>query len=70
MADKRAMTLSLSDDEMKVLDELALKKDLTKSAVIRQAIRLYYLVDARLGKGAKLLFEDDATNQKSELMLL
>ncbi|WP_074312431.1 ribbon-helix-helix protein, CopG family [Singulisphaera sp. GP187] len=64
------MSLNLTEAEMEVLDDLARRKDLTKTAVIRQAIRLYQLVDQRLSKGEKLVFEDEAANKKSELMVL
>ena len=64
------MTLNLSDEEMAVLDDLAVKKDLTKTAVIRQALRLYQVVDARLTAGEKLIFEDEAKQKKSEMMVL
>ena len=64
------MTLNLSDEEMAVLDDLAAKKDLKKTAVIRQALRLYQVVDARLSAGEKLIFEDEAKQKKSEMMVL
>jgi hypothetical protein len=67
---KRTMTLNLTDSEMRVLDELSERKDLSKTAVIRQALRLYQTVEARLERGEKLLFENDATKEKAELMLL
>ena len=67
---KKTMTLNLTEAEMQVLDELAKKKDLTKTAVIRQAIRLYQLVEARLSAGEKLMFEDEKSQKKSELMVL
>jgi predicted transcriptional regulator len=67
---KRTMTLNLTDTEMRVLDELSAKKDLTKTAVIRQALRLYQMVDSRSERGEKLLFENDTTKEKAELMLL
>jgi predicted transcriptional regulator len=70
MTAKRTMTLNLTDAEMRALEELSDKKDLTKTAVIRQALRLYQTVDARVEKGEKLLFENDATKEKAELMLL
>ena len=37
---KKTMTLNLTDSEMRVLEELAKRKDLTKTAIVRQAIRL------------------------------
>jgi predicted transcriptional regulator len=69
MALKRTMTLNLTDAEMQALEALAHEKDLSKTAVLRQALRLYQMVDARLSKGEKLLFEDDEKKQ-SELMVL
>lgn len=67
---KRTMTLNLTDAEMRVLDELSARKDLTKTALLRQALRLYQMVDARIQRGEKILFENEATNEKAELMLL
>jgi len=51
------------------VEELAEKKALSKTAVIRQAVRLYQLVDARLAQGEKLVFEDEE-QKKAELMVL
>lgn len=67
---KRTMTLNLTDAEMSVLEGLCAKKDLSKIGVIRQALRLYQMVDVRLERGDKLLFEDDKTKEKSEVMML
>jgi predicted transcriptional regulator len=38
MSDKRTMTLNLTEAEMEVLEELAQNKDMTKTAIIRQAM--------------------------------
>jgi hypothetical protein len=70
MADKRTMTLNLSDAEMDALEQLAEKKDLNKTVVIRQALRLYQMVDQRLREGKKLFIEDELTKDKSELMFI
>ncbi|WP_108519115.1 transcriptional regulator [Bradyrhizobium algeriense] len=67
---KKTMTLNLTDAEMTALEQLSGKKDLSKTAVLRQALKLYQLVDVRLGQGGKLFFEDDATKEKAELMVL
>lgn len=67
---KKTMTLNLTDAEMRVLEELCAKKDLSKTALLRQALRLYQLVEARLEKGDKLFFEDDRTKEKAEVMML
>ena len=67
---KRTMTLNLTDREMQVLDELCARKGLNKTALMRQALRLYQALDIRLERGEKLLFEDAETKEKSELMVL
>jgi predicted transcriptional regulator len=67
---KRAMTLTLTEAEMKLLDDLSEKKDATKTAIIRQAIRLYHLVDSKLAGGSKLFIGESETGAKSELMML
>jgi hypothetical protein len=68
--EKRTMTLNLTGQEMEALEELAQKKELSKTAVIRQAIRLYHLLDARIAQGEKLFIEDDKLNKKAEVMML
>jgi len=70
MAVKKTMTLNLTDAEMRVLDELCAKKDLSKTAVLRQALRLYQLIESRVDKGDKLFFEDEKTKEKAEVMML
>ncbi len=70
MATKKTMTLNLTDAEMGVLDELCEKKDLSKTAVLRQALRLYQLIENRIDKGDKLFFEDEKTKEKAEVMML
>ncbi len=67
---KRTMTLNLTDAEMRVLEGLAKKKDLTKTAIVRQAIRLYQMVEVRVSAGEKLIFEDEKAQKKAELMVL
>jgi len=67
---KKTMTLNLTDAEMRVLDDLSARKDLSKTAVLRQALRLYQAVEIRVEKGDKLVFENETTQEKAELMLL
>ena len=64
------MTLNLTDAEMDALEGLAAQRDLNKTAIIRQALRLYQMVDQRMREGKKLFLEDEMTKAKSELMLL
>ena len=70
MNDKKTMTLNLTEAEMDALDELARRKDMTKTALIRQALRLYQVVDTRVSQGEKLFFEDEILKKKAELMVL
>lgn len=70
MAAKRTMTLNLTDAEMAALEQLCERKELSKTAVLRQALRLYQAVDVRLDRGEKLFFEDEAKKEKSEVMVL
>ena len=67
---KRTMTLNLTAAEMQALESLSAQKDLSKTAVIRQALRLYQLVDHRLASGGKLFMEDETKQQKVEFMML
>lgn len=67
---KKTMTLNLTDAEMGALEELSARKDLSKTALLRQALRLYQLVDSRFDKGDKLFFEDEVTKDKAELVVL
>jgi hypothetical protein len=64
------MTLNLSEAEMTVLEEMCEKKDLSKTVLLRQALRLYQRVEERLEKGDKLFFEDEASKEKAEIMML
>lgn len=70
MADKRTMTLNLTDEEMTALDALSNRYDMTKTAIIRKALRMYQVIDSRLQKGEKLFLEDEIEKKKSELVVL
>jgi predicted transcriptional regulator len=67
---KKTLTLVLSDAEMDVLDSLSSERSLSKTAVLRQALRLYQTVDIRQQRGDKLFFENETSKEKAELMLL
>lgn len=67
---KRTMTLNLTPQEMEVVEELAEKKEISKTAVLRLALRLLQKVDARVELGSKLYVEDELTKEKSELVIL
>lgn len=58
MAEK-TMTLNLSEKEMTVLEGLAADKEMSKTAIMRQALRLYQLVTLRLNAGEQMFFSGD-----------
>ena len=64
------MTLNLTEAEMEVLEALSEKKALSKTALLRQALRIYQAIEARLESGNKLFFENEATKEKAEVMML
>ena len=70
MNTKKTMTLNMTEAEMQVLAVLSEKKDLSKTAILRQALRLYQVIEARLENGDKFFFEDEKTKEKSEVMML
>ncbi|MFC5757801.1 ribbon-helix-helix protein, CopG family [Rhizobium sp. GCM10022189] len=67
---KRTMTLNLTDAEMDALEALCEEKGLSKTALVRQALRLYKSVDERLGRGDKVFIESADKSEKAELMVL
>lgn len=68
--DKRQMTLMLSDREMDVLEQLAADRGLSKTALLRQALRLYQSVTERVKNGEKLYLEHPSTKEKAELVVI
>jgi len=70
MESKRTMTFNLTAAEMRALEKLAAKKEMTKTALLRHALRLFVMIDERIAKGQKLFLEDEKANKKAELMLL
>jgi predicted transcriptional regulator len=70
MGEKRTMTLNLSDEEMSSLDQLALRNDMSKTAVIRKAIRIYLILEKRMQKGEHIFVEDELHQMKVELLLV
>lgn len=59
MAEKQTMTLNLSSREMAVVDELAAEMDLSKTAVMRGALRLYQLAHMKAKAGHHLMFSGE-----------
>jgi hypothetical protein len=69
MSERKAMTLMLTEAEMAALDRLSESKDMTKAALVRQALRLYQALDERLSRGDKVFVEDEK-KEKAELVIL
>lgn len=67
---KRTMTINLNDNEMSILEDICEKKGLSKTALVRQALRLYQSIDTRIEDGEKLYLENPVSKEKSELMVL
>ncbi len=70
MSSKKTMTLNLTDAEMAALEQLSAEKDVSKTAILRQALRLYQVISVRLQLGEKLFFEDAESKDKKELVVL
>lgn len=59
MSAKATMTLNLSAREMAVVEQIAADTDMSKTAVIRQALRLYQLTRERILAGETMHFSGD-----------
>jgi hypothetical protein len=68
--DRRQMTLMLSDKEMNLLDQLSERRGMSKTAVLRQALRMYQSITERVEAGEKVFVEHPSTKEKAELMVL
>lgn len=53
------MTLNLPAREMRALEALAEHHEMSKTAVMRQALRLYQLIHVRLRDGETMVFSGD-----------
>lgn len=66
---KQAVTITLAEREIRLLNQMAKSRAMTKGNLIGHALRVLAAVDARLASGAKVYFEDESKN-KAELLLL
>ena len=67
---KKTMTLNLTRQEMDVVETLSTQWDMSKTAVLRKAIRMLQLVEIRLSRGERLFVEDALSKKMAELVLL
>lgn len=66
---KSTMTLNLTRTEMDLIEQMAIKKGMNKTALVKQALRLYQTIELRIDNGEKIFSEDDK-KQKTELLLI
>lgn len=59
MTDKQTMTLNLSAREMAVVEALATEMGMSKTAVMRSALKIYQLIHVRLQQGEQFMFTGD-----------
>ncbi len=69
MSQKTLISLNLSPAELELLTQLSEKKEMSKSAILRQALRMMGVIEQRINQGEKLYFES-LDKQKSEVVLL
>jgi hypothetical protein len=67
---QKTLTLNLSEEEMSLLESLAIQKAVSKTAILKSAIKLYYIIDSRISNGEKIFSEDISKGEKAELLLL
>lgn len=66
---KKTMTLNLSAGEMETVENLCVRYDLSKTAVIKKALRLFTLLDARVLEGERIFLEG-GDNSKIQVVIL
>ena len=59
MSEIATMTLNMPHREMDVLEDMAKHHDMTKTQVMRQALRVYQLIQHRLNNGERMFFSGD-----------
>lgn len=67
---KCTMTLNLSEEEMRVVEDLATKKDFSKTQLIRQALRLYQQIEVRQARGECLMLSRPGKMPPVELVVI
>lgn len=55
----KTMTFNLSPREMEALEQLALEHDMSKTAVLRQALRTYQYLHKRVMEGERIILSGD-----------
>jgi len=69
LSKKTLISLNLTESELELLTNLSERKEMSKSAILRQALRMMGVLEQRVAQGEKLYFES-LDKEKSELLLL
>ncbi len=67
---KRTMTLNLTEVEMELIERMCKQKGISKTAIVRQSLRLYDTVGSRMLRGDKVFVESADKSEKTELFIL
>jgi hypothetical protein len=70
MRARKTLTLNLTEAEMAGLEVLCGRYEMNKTAVLRKALRMFSMIDARIERGEKLFAEDEKEQKKAELVML
>jgi len=56
---KPTMSLNLTVREMKVVEEMCAEMEISKTQLMRQALRVYQMVHVRAKRGERIMFSGD-----------
>lgn len=69
IARRKQVPLTLSDEELKQLNELAKAEGKSRMAVLRTALKVYHRIFTDTRKGQKVYIEDRKTKKKTEFFI-
>jgi hypothetical protein len=69
MNERKSLTLKLPQGEMTALEALSSRKELSKTVLVRQALRLLEVIEERTADGQRLVFEG-TRGDRSEIVVL
>ncbi len=69
IAKRSTMTLNITAHEMEIMEKLAKKKHLSKTALVRQALRLYQILDENTEDGVEFYLKTP-DNLKKDIQIL
>lgn len=55
----RTLTLNITAEEFEALENMALENGMSKTAVLRQALRMYQMISRRMKDGETMSFSGD-----------